>query len=53
MKDQLAKIIEHYQGSTTTTSFLTAGNTNTIDIDTAIKNWTYVTQLARTLYEVR
>ena len=49
LKDQLQKVIEHYQSPQM--SFLTAGQTNSIDIDTAIKNWHYCTDLARHLYE--
>ena len=54
LKEQLMKIMEHYQGSQTasTTSFLTAGPTAVVDIDSANKHWSYVTQLAKHLYEV-
>ena len=54
LKEQLVKIMEHYQGSQTsaTTSFLTAGPTAVVDIDSAMKYWNYVTQLAKHLYEV-
>ena len=51
LKDQLNKIIDHYQGSQP--SFLTAGQANAVDIDTALKNWNYCSDLACHLYEVR
>ena len=54
LKEQLQKIIEHYQGSTVPhqTSFLTAGQTNAVDIDQALKYWNYCCALAKQLYDV-
>ena len=52
LKDQLQKIVEHYQGSNAQTSFLTAGPTSVVDIDNILKIWNYCTQLAGHMYEV-
>ena len=54
LKEQLQKIIEHYQGSSSglQTSFLTAGGSSMVDVDSAIKIWNYTSDLTRHLYEV-
>ena len=54
LKDQLVKIMEHHQGSAPPqTSFLTAANSNIVDIEAALKYWNYCTQLGKHLYDVR
>lgn len=52
LREQLDKIKESYQGSSTQTSFLTAGQTNLVDVDLAMRQWTYCCDLGRNLYEV-
>ena len=52
LKDQLSKVTEHYHGSSTNTSFLTAGLPNLIDIEQVMKYWNYSSLLARNLYLV-
>ena len=60
LREQLGKILEHHQGSSGSggslgapqTSFLTAGSTSMVDIDSAMKHWNYCTQLAKHLYDV-
>ncbi|ELT92763.1 hypothetical protein CAPTEDRAFT_163894 [Capitella teleta] len=51
LREQLVKIIEHYQGNVTGTSFLTAGPTSVVDLECPMKNWNYCTNLARYMYE--
>ena len=52
LKDQLTKVTEHYHGSSTGTSFLTAGLPNLVDIDQVMRYWNYGMQLSRNLYQV-
>ena len=52
LKEQLLKILEYYQGSSSTTSFLTAGSTApVVEIDMTMRHWNYCSQLARHMYE--
>lgn len=57
LKDQLQKIQDYYAetGGTPVTPFLLAPtpNTSKVDLDLAMKNWTYCTRFANHMYEVR
>lgn len=57
LREQLQKIIEHYQGSSggsalaaAQSGFLTAAPTTIIDLDGALRQWNYGTQLAHYMY---
>ncbi len=54
LKDQLQKVIDHYQGSGSglQTSFLTAGGSSMVDVDSAMKVWNFCCDLTKHLYEV-
>ncbi len=47
--------MDHYQGSSAglATSFLTAGGSSMVDVDSAVKIWNYIADLTKHLYEVR
>ncbi|CAL1546445.1 unnamed protein product [Lymnaea stagnalis] len=55
LRDQLQKVQDYYHGtsSATATPFLLAPSPNTsqVDLDLAMKNWTYCTRFANHLYE--
>jgi hypothetical protein len=52
LREHLQKIIEHYQGTMNQTSFLTAGSTTVVDVETPMRVWNYCTALAHYMYEV-
>ena len=51
MREQLQRILEHYQGAGTQSGFLTAGPASGPSIEVTTRQWTFGTQLAQHLYD--